>query len=71
MSIEIQYVDRDTVCRSAVVPNCIFNKVCGYSCMENKEVYFVVDTSCKMALIHQAAILHYMHLKNSYFFFFG
>ena len=26
MSVQIQYVDRDTVCRSAVVPNCqLFN----------------------------------------------
>ena len=43
----------------------IFNKVCGYSCMVNKEVYFVVDTSCKMAWIHQAAILHFEMIHHA------
>ena len=27
--------------------------------MVNKEIYSVVDTSCRMVLIHQAAILHF------------
>ena len=45
---------RHYLCRKSA----IFNKVCSYSCMGNKEVCFVVDTSCKMALIHQAVILH-------------
>ena len=43
----------------------IFNKVYGYSCMVNKEVYFVVDTSNKMALIHQAAILHFEMIHHA------
>ena len=43
----------------------IFNKVCGYSCMVNTEVYFVVDTSCKMALIHQAAISHFEMIHHA------
>ena len=43
--------------------------------MVNKEVYFVVDTSCKMALIHQAAILHFEMIHHAciakvVFFFF-
>ena len=43
----------------------IFNKVCGYSCMVNKEVYFVVNTSCKMVWIHQAAILHFEMIHHA------
>ena len=45
----------------------IFNKVYGYSCMVNKEVYFVVDTSCKMASIyvHQAATLHFEMIHHT------
>ena len=43
----------------------IFNKVCGNSCMVNKEVYFVVDTSCKMAWIHQAAILYFEMIHDA------
>ena len=49
------------LCRKSALSN----KVCGYSCMVNKEVYFVVDTSCKMALINQAAILHFAMIHHA------
>ena len=32
--------------------------------MVNKEVHLFVDTSCKMALIHQAAILHFEMIRH-------
>ena len=55
MQAQFTTIIQQYFCRKSALSN----NVCGYSCMENKGIYFVVDTSCKIALIHQAAILHF------------